>query len=154
MFKLDPLFPLSTATINGLTNVVTELHWFYEDTVNERLYRVHGPKITLASPEESAFIEFSSLTEGLVNSWIESSLTPEQQQFYIDRIAENEQCAAETHQQWVADRDAWDAEQQLLLENAEIEEVEIFREIEPKWSDVIDLFSEHPVATEQAFPWA
>jgi hypothetical protein len=153
MFKIDPLHPLSTATVNGLSNVVTELHWFYEGTVNERLYKIHGPKIVLSSPEASSFTEFSSLTEDQVNSWIESSMTPEQRQWYIDRIAENEQCAVETHERWVADRDAWNAEQQLLLDNGEIEEVESFSDIEPSWPNVIDLFCQYPVATEQSFPW-
>ena len=154
MFKLDPLHSLSTATINGLSNVITELHWFYEDTVNEKLYRIHGPKIALAAPDESLFIDFASLTEAQVNSWIESSLTPEQQQWYIDRIAEHEQCAVKSHQKWTAERDDWNAKQQLLFENGEIKEVENFSDIEPTWPNVIDLWCEYPATTEQAFPWA
>lgn len=154
MFKLDPLHQLSTTTVNGLTNVVTELHWLYESTVNEKLYKVHGPKIALTAPDAESFVDFDDLTEDQVNAWIVATLPSDQQQWYIDRIAESEECHAETHARWVSDRDAWEAEQQEKIDNGEIEEALPFPDIEPSGGTVLDMFCVAPETTEQAFPWA
>lgn len=154
MFKLDPIHQLSTATVSGLSNVVTELRWIYESTVNEKLYKVHGPKIVLTPPEAQSFVDFADLTEDQVNGWIVANLPAEQQQWYIDRIAEHEQCHLESHARWVSDRDAWDAEQQEKIDNGEIEDALPFPDIEPSGGTAVEMFCVAPETTEQAFPWA
>jgi len=154
MFKVDPVRELQTKTVNGLPNVITELHWIYESTVNSCDYKVHGTKIKLVPPESGSFIPFDQLTEAEVNTWITSNLTAEQQQWYIDQINKNEQESAASIARWHTDKEAWEAEQQSKLKNNEIEEVESFSDFEPVRGTACDLFCTYPEVIEMPLPWA
>ena len=154
MYLLDQTHPLTTKTINGLSNVVTELNWYYQDTVNGKTYKIYGAKIELPEPETSSFVEYSALTEDAVNSWISNLLTTEKKEWYVGRIAAHQQTAADIHARWTANRDAWNAEQQEKLDNGEIEAAAPYEIAEPTWDDSVEIFCEAPETVEQAFPWA
>ena len=154
MYLLDPNQPLTTKTVNGISNVVTELNWYYEDTVDGRTYKVHGAKIELPEPEASSFVEFNILTEDIVNGWINDLLTTEEKEWYVGQIAAHQQTARNIHARWVTNRDLWDAEQQEKLDSGDIEEMIPYEVPEPTWGDSLDIFCEAPKTTEQAFPWA
>jgi len=87
MYKVDTEHQFVTQNINGMTNVIKEIHWYYEYTCEDNIiHKLHGDPITLSDPDPSNFVEFSSLTEAEVNSWVELSLTSEEKEYYLDKL--------------------------------------------------------------------
>ena len=154
MYALDPLKPLTTTSVAGFSDVITELNWYYQDTVDGVTYKIYGAPIKLSAPEEATFIEFNSLTEETLTDWIESLLSPSEKEWYIGRIEAHQSTKENIYARWVANRDAWDSEQQELLANEEIEQVTAFRTPEPTWGDSICISCAAPTSEEKAFPWA
>lgn len=97
MFKVDLVSGPVLENVNGFENVVRKINWLYESLGDDFNHYVHGPAIELTPPSPGqSFIPFLSLTEEQINSWIESTLTDEEKQFYISKDSEvREQVAKE-----------------------------------------------------------
>lgn len=69
---------------DGLTNVVTTVHWRLRGVESEHTAEVYG-SVALPGPGEP-FTSYESLTQAQVEGWVESALG-EQVQQYRDNIA-------------------------------------------------------------------
>ena len=89
MYKVDTNQEFITETVGSMSNVIRQLHWYYEHTCEDGVvHRLHGSPITLSDPDSSSFIEFNALTESQVNTWVDGTLTTTQKEFYIGRMNE------------------------------------------------------------------
>lgn len=90
MYKVDTEQEFITETVGSMSNVIRQLHWYYEHTCEDGVvHRLHGSPITLPDPDSSSFVEFSALTESQVNAWVDGALTTTQKEFYIGKMNED-----------------------------------------------------------------
>ena len=95
MFKLKATTELKTRTINGLDQVVTELPFVYQVNKDGLDNTVLGDPLKLNAPAKSGFVPYSSLTEEIINNWIEENLTEDQKTFYRSLEEESRKKAME-----------------------------------------------------------
>lgn len=64
---------LETSTVNGLENVVKTVHWRLGATDGTNSTDVYG-SAAVGEPTPEQFVDFASLTEEIVVSWLEATL--------------------------------------------------------------------------------
>lgn len=89
MFRLTPGSTLKTKTVNGMSQVVTEIPFEYITTTNSvEVHVTDTSSVKLGTPDSENFIAYSSLTEATLSQWVNDTLTQEQKDFYIQKETE------------------------------------------------------------------
>ncbi|MDA9953477.1 hypothetical protein N9D61_03950 [Planktomarina sp.] len=73
---------LKTATIDGVSNIVTQAKWYIDVVRDEYTMHIKGGVANFEYNPSNPFIEYANLTEDTVVGWVTSSMTPEELAFW------------------------------------------------------------------------
>jgi len=86
IFKLDPSKKIITQSVGPYDKVVRKIEWIIEDSEEDWIHIIHGEPIELEFDSTSSdFIPFESLTEEIINQWINDSIPESHKTYYIER---------------------------------------------------------------------
>lgn len=69
---------------NGLTNVVSTIHWRYRGTDEDEIsYETYGAQ-PMSAPDPTSFVPYEDVTEVMVIDWLENTLEVETLQSQIN----------------------------------------------------------------------
>ena len=73
---------LKTATIDGVSNIVTQAKWYIDIVRDDYTMHIKGGVANFEYDPNNPFIEYADLTENTVVGWVTGSMTPEELAFW------------------------------------------------------------------------
>lgn len=119
-FKLDPSKKIITQSINSYNNVVRKIEWIIEHSEDDWTHIIHGEPIELEfDPSSLDFVPFESLTEEIINQWINDSIPENHKEYYLER-------APKERKKWLEYRQPTDTKLETWLFKPNFEEEKSF----------------------------
>lgn len=97
-FKISPNRKIITQSIGLHNKVVRKIEWILEESQDDWVHIIHGEPIEMEfDPSSDNFVPFESLTEEIINQWINEAIPENYKAYYRER-------APQEREKWLENR--------------------------------------------------